>query len=264
VEQVSRHDSEEADGEAQLNPGSQVSEWIEAHGGLDRWRSIEDLGLRISTGGLAFASKRQRKAIRGLEARVSTRSQRTVFFDYPAPGHLGIFERGAVHIETDSGDVVSERSESDARSADRSRGPGRGWDKLHVLYFAGYALWTYLNLPFLLAEPGFEVREVEPWGEGEETWRRVAVTFPTEIHTHSREQVLYFDNKGLLRRQDYTAEPFGDWARAAHYCFDHRSFEGLVFPTRRRVHPRRRSNRPLRPVTLVWIEIEGVRADPDS
>jgi hypothetical protein len=28
-----------------------------------------------------------------------------------------------------------------------------------------YALWGYLTTPFLYTYPGFEVQEIEPWGE---------------------------------------------------------------------------------------------------
>jgi len=51
---------------------------------------------------------------------------------------------------------------------------------------------------------------------------------------------------------------FGQWARAAHYCFDHSSFDGLVLPTRRLVYPRRDDNRPRSHPRLVWIEISAV------
>jgi hypothetical protein len=33
-------------------------------------------------------------------------------------------------------------------------------------------LWTYLNTPFLLASPGIDAEELEPWKEKAETWRR--------------------------------------------------------------------------------------------
>jgi hypothetical protein len=40
-------------------------------------------------------------------------------------------------------------------------------------------------------------------------WRVITVTFPAEIHTHSRRQVFYVGDDGLIRRHDYTAEEFG-------------------------------------------------------
>jgi len=44
-----------------------------------------------------------------------------------------------------------------------------------------YALWKYLNAPFLLLRPGIEYREVRPWDEQGERWRRLAVTFPPDL-----------------------------------------------------------------------------------
>jgi hypothetical protein len=52
---------------------------------------------------------------------------------------------------------------------------------------------------------------------------------------------------------------FGSWAKAAHYPSDHKTFDGLVVPMRRRVFLRRRDNRPVTAVTLIWVNIETVR-----
>ncbi len=38
--------------------------------------------------------------------------------------------------------------------------------------FGGYAFWTYLTMPFLLACDGVQAEEIEPWHENGETWRR--------------------------------------------------------------------------------------------
>jgi hypothetical protein len=46
---------------------------------------------------------------------------------------------------------------------------------------------------------------------------------------------------------------FGAWARAKHVCSDHQKFDGLVFPTRRRVTPR-----GLPGPMLVWIDVDSV------
>ena len=241
---------------------SRVLDYIDAHGGLERWRAVKELTLTVSSGGRAFSARHQGKAIRNLQAHVSPHGQRTEFVPYPTAGQSGIFEQGSVRIESDGHGVVAQRS--DPRAAFRGIRHRLWWDKLDMLYFCGYALWTYLTIPFILTEPGFEVRELEPWEEGDETWQRIGVTFPSEIHTHCREQTLYFDEQGLLRRHDYTAEVFAGWARAAHYCFNYQNFDGLVVPIRRKVHPRRGNNRPLTAVTLVWIEIDGVRALPKT
>jgi hypothetical protein len=236
---------------------SRVLESIDAHGGLERWHAIDEMVLWASVGGASLSVKHQGKAIGGIQAHVSPGRQHVAFVPYPEPGTRGVFEEGAVRIESDQHEVLAERS--DARDAFRGLRHQLWWDKLDVLYFCGYALWTYLTIPFVLAEPGFAVRELEPWDEGGETWQRIGVRFPSEIHTHCREQLLYLDHQGLVRRHDYTSEVFGSWAKAAHYPFDHQSFDGVVVPMRRRVFLRRRDNRPLTAVTLIWLDIETVR-----
>jgi hypothetical protein len=230
---------------------------LEAHGGSERFQSASEIVADIACGGFAFAMKFQRGALARFEGRISTGEPRSVLSPYPRSGQRGVMERGAVRIETDAGEVVAERS--DPRPAFQGLRRQLWWDDLDLLYFAGYALWNYLTTPFCFMRPGFEVAEIEPWAEDGLRWRRLHARFPADVPTHSREQVFYFDEAGRLMRLDYTAEVFGSWAKAAHYCFDHERFDGILLPTRRRVFPRRRDNRPRPRPTLVWIEVSGVR-----
>jgi hypothetical protein len=85
----------------------------------------------------------------------------------------------------------------------------------------------------LLKQSGVDVHEIGPHQEHGETWQRLRVQFPSDIPTHSAEQTFYFNDKGLLQLLDYVAEVAG--AVGAHYCFDHASFSGLLFPTLRRI-----------------------------
>lgn len=231
---------------------------IAAHGGMDRWRQLRTLRVRFSAGGLLFAAKGQRRALDDVEALVDLTRPRTSLGPYPAPGRRGVFEPERVWIESDRGELLEERQQP--RAAFGRLRQRLWWDQLDVLYFAGYALWNYMSLPFLLARPGFVLDEIEPWTEGGERWRRLRVTFPADVPTHSPRQVFYFDARGLLRREDYTADIVTSRARAAHYCFDHQAFSGLMVPTRRRVVPRRADGRALAGPTLAWLEVTAVEA----
>jgi hypothetical protein len=215
-----------------------------------------ELAVDLSCGGAAFALRFKRGALSRFAGRVSTTEPRSELTPYPKSGQRGVFERDRVWIETDAGELVAERSDPRAAFGGRRN---LWWDDLDLLYFAGYALWNYMAAPFLFRRPGFELEEVEPWHEDGERWPRLHVRFPADLPTHSPEQDFYFDEQGTLRRLDYTAEVFGSWAKAAHYCREHRDFSGLLVPTRRRVTPRRRNNKPLFGPTLVWIEVHDVQ-----
>jgi hypothetical protein len=235
---------------------SLLDEVIAAHGGA-AYDSADAIEVDLSCSGWAFVLKRQRGAFEGFTGTISTGGeQRAELAPYPQPGQRGIFEHGNVRIEDDSGKVLAEREHP------RSYFKGRRnlwWDDLDLLYFGAYALWGYLNAPFVFRSPGYEVEEAEPWRENGETWRGLRVRFPDSVTAHSREQHYYFGNDGLLRRNDYTAEVFGGWAKATHYCWEHDSFSGLVVPTHRRAMPRRRNGKPRRQVVLVKLEISDVR-----
>jgi hypothetical protein len=101
--------------------------------------------------------------------------------------------------------------------------------------FTSYALWTYLNLPFLYTYPGFVTEEIEPRRENGEEWRRLKATFPETIASHSGVQTTYFGPDGLMRRHDYTVEVLGG-ATGANYSTDYKEFQGIKVPTIRRVY----------------------------
>jgi hypothetical protein len=233
-----------------------LEEAIEAHGGLARYRSASEISVDARARGWALAMRFQRNALSSFRGAVSTREPRVVLSPYPREGERGVLEHDSVRIESDQGDIVEGRN--DPRAAFRGFRRNLWWDDLDLLYFGAYALWGYAGAPFIFRNPGFEVEEIEPWREGTETWRGLRVRFPENVPAHSREQRYYFDSRGLIRRNDYTAEVFGSWARAAHYCWDHKEFSGLVMPTRRKAMPRRRNGQPVRQVGLVSLRIDDV------
>jgi hypothetical protein len=232
---------------------------IEGHGGEAAWRDVSALDMRYTAGGLAFVMKWRGVGRQPFDAHIDTARPWVTLRSFPRPGRRGILDGHAVRIETDGGDLVASRD----RPADEYRRPRRllWWDDMDFLYFAAYAMWGYATFPFHLTHPGTELDEIEPWHEDGDTWRRLRVRYPDDLPVHSREQVFHLDDRGLLRRQDYTAEAFGRWARATHYCYDHRTFDGLAFPTRRRIHPRRGDGRPRRAVNIISIDVESVKAE---
>jgi hypothetical protein len=216
---------------------SLLEECLAAYGGLERWRAEEAVEVRVSARGLAFAMKGNRRPLRDGRARVRTSGQHVEFLDWPAPGQTAL--------------LTSE----EARIGERRRAQpnwGLRWDELDFVAFGGAAMWTYVSLPFVLAD----------WGAEELPGRRLRFTVPEPIRSHCREQVIELDHAGLIVRHHYTAESFGSWARAVHRSYDFRTFDGLPVATRRRVRLR-----PFSPV-LVKVDVSGASwvsdVDPGS
>src|SRR6266571_7474781 len=92
---------------------------IAAHGGHELWDGAREISARVSSGGLAFASKLQGSAVRDVEARVSTRGQHVIFTPYPRAGRRGVLEQdGSVRIENDSGELLERRERARDAFAD--------------------------------------------------------------------------------------------------------------------------------------------------
>lgn len=232
-----------------------LEEVIDAHGGRERWDRVQTLECRLRLIGRLLAMKFRSPRLRHIHVRVDARQVRTVIENFPRDGVRGVFEPDRVWLETSDGVLLEER-----RITRDSTGqvPRRMiWDDFDLLYFFGYVAWNYLLTPYLFLLPGFESREVSPWREADGTvWRGLRVRYPLGFPAHCREQTLYFAADGVLRRLDYTAEVFSPLARGAHYCEQHKTYDGLVFPTYRRVFVRGPGGRPLRGVAGLegWVD----------
>lgn len=229
---------------------------VDAHGGLERWRAVREISARVRSGGLLPRTRIPGSGLADYRLTVDVAGARAVLDPFPREGSRGVFERGEARLESAAGGVTDSRLDPRPLFFGRA-GLRRNlrWDALDSVYFAGYAMWNYLATPFLLTWDGVESSEGEPWTDSGQAWRRLEVTFPPGIVTHSREQSFYFDESLRLRRHDYVAEVVGGWAHGAHLCADHVEAGGLVFPTRRRVRPIGPRNRPLPIPTMVSLDL---------
>lgn len=206
---------------------------LKAHGGLDRWNRTEKIQLTWNFYGAALEFKGY-PGTRQPTITVNTHGEPyTVMTGLDGdPGNRGIFHPQHNSIESSNGTVIQERS--DPRSAFKGHIRSTAWDNLHLLYFVSYALYNYLTAPFSFALPGFEVSELESHQENGEVWRVLQVVHPDGFPAHTKVQRFYFDSKDfMLRREDYETDVAS--GVVSHYCFDYRSFDGVVMPTMRRV-----------------------------
>jgi hypothetical protein len=237
-----------------------LAEVLAGHGGIDRWERYGAVCATVVSGGDLFAAKGIKADTTPRKVSMATKSERMVAMPFGNPGWKMIFVPGRVVIEDEKGAVVAERS--NPRSAFAGHSYKTPWDPMHRAYFSGYALWTYLNTPFLLAMPGFEVEEIDPWIEGNETWRVLRAKFPDDIASHSSTQDFYFGPDFLLRRHDYQVDIAGSFP-AAQYVYDLQEFAGFWFPTKRRAHPRNADLTAQRDRTYVWIDVAEVALEGD-
>ena len=204
---------------------------LDAHGGMENWKSVVGVDLRLTLGGYLFEIKQHPDGLRTALVKVDARRPRTLISPFPEKGKRGIYQDGKVWIQTDAGELVEElAAPRTAYDGHERRTP---WNNLQYLYFIGYAFWNYFTTPFLLASNAEKCEEVALWEENGQKWRVLEATFDDAIDIHCAMQKFYFDDKGMLQCHDY----FTDVAKGnvAHYCMDYRTFDGFLFPTRRRV-----------------------------
>ncbi|MET7997005.1 hypothetical protein ABZU76_39630 [Amycolatopsis sp. NPDC005232] len=207
---------------------------LEALGGRERWGRARKIRAHLHMVGPTWTGLGQEKTFAGISLAVDVHRQRTVFTDFTGRGLHGVYTPERVTIEDADGVVLQERRAPRESFPPRAR--GMKWDALHALYFAGYGMWNYLANPYLLTLPGVLTEELEPWHAEGHHWRRLHVTFPSYLATHSTQQTFYYDEHGLQRRVDYAPYVLGNLP-ATHHTEAHQPVSGLVFPTHRYVLP---------------------------
>src|SRR5450755_3340913 len=205
---------------------------VKAHGGLERWDKVNSVKVAASITGAIWFVKSKGDALQNIVMTIETTTERLVT-DFPGQDKRSIFEPARVVIEKTDGTPIMARDDPEKSFEGQQR--ETPWDDVHVAYFAGEALWTYLNTPFLYTQPGFVTEEIASIHVDGETWRRLKVTFPDRVKSHTREQISCFGPDGLLRRHDYTVDILGG-ATGLNYASEYRDVDGIIVPTKRRIY----------------------------
>ena len=231
---------------------------IKQHGGIDRWREASTVSATVHVYGVFWASKGQPDRL-GVESVTADIHRQRVAMTPVGDGSSLEFssELDRVRIIGPSGNVQDELMEPRWSMAGYTG--NTQWSATQTGYFISYATWMYLLEPFLFTLPGVRAWEIEPWSEVGETWRRLEVTFPDRIATHSTVQTYYFDaDTGLQRRMDYSPDVNGK-PLVAHYTTEHHDFDGLIVPTRRRVLIRNEKGVADQSFCAILLDVSEVR-----
>jgi len=206
---------------------------VAAHGGLDRWNQVKSITVDASITGAFWHVKGKGDALKDVRFEVDT-TRELLTMDFAGEDRRSVFEPHRVVLQRRDGALIGARDDPE-RSFDGHQFE-TPWDDIHLAYFTGQALWTYLNTPFLYTWPGFVTEEITPIEAGGETWRRLKVTFPDHIKSHTRQQISCFGPDGLLRRHDFTIDILGGPPSQLH-ATGYRDVDGIIVPTARRAYP---------------------------
>lgn len=205
---------------------------IEAHGGITRWDAFTNLKAEVSIAGAIWEFKKQPGLLLDKVFEIETHNEQLSITPFGASNQRSVFVPGRLIVETLDGFLVEARDEPEASF--KGQAFEHPWDVLQAAFFASEALWTYLTSPFLYTYPGFVSEEIEPWHEDGEVWRRLKVTFPDHVVTHTTTQVTHFGPNGLMRRHDYTVDILNGNS-GANYVSNYREVQGLMMPMTRRI-----------------------------
>jgi hypothetical protein len=231
-----------------------LNQALQAHGGLDRWNKVKAIKVAASITGAIWYVKGKADFLKNVVLTVETQKER-VTVDFPGQNRRAIFEPNRIVIETADGTLTEARDNPEEAFAGQQR--ETPWNDIHVIYFVGEALWTYLNTPFLYTHEGFTTEEIAPIHVEGGTWRRLKVTFPDAVKSHTREQISCFGPDGLLRRHDYTVDILGG-ATGLNYASDYRDIDGIMVPARRRVYAYEGDYQLVKEPLLVAIDMREI------
>src|SRR5262245_43520479 len=229
---------------------------IEAHGGLEHWNKHKALSVDLVIGGMLWGLKGQAGKLERTNVTVGLGEEWASHQPFGPYNRRTRFTPDCVAIEDAQGKVLEELAEPRASSAGHALETHRADTQL--AYFADYAMWTYLNLPFLALHEGVGVEELPIWHESGETWRPLRLTFSDKIATHSKVQTIYAGDDGLLRRHDYAVEIAAD-SPAAHYPGKYVTVDGIRFPTERRVYVAGPDEKPVPDLMTSSVDLSNYR-----
>ena len=118
---------------------------VAAHGGMKRWNQVTNVKAHASITGAVWHLKGQPDVLKDVIFDAHTQAEHLTM-RFPGRGKQSSFEPSRIVIEKEA--AAPEVYEN---PINMFGGHSREtlWDDVHVAYFSGEALWTYLTIPFL-------------------------------------------------------------------------------------------------------------------
>lgn len=227
---------------------------IQAHGGRERWQSVERVMASLAIGGTAFMAHFHLHALRDVEVSITPQRGLVSLAPFPRAGQVGFFDGDHIWLETEDRDVLSSRPVPGASL--RALRFWSLWDELDRLYVVALTAWHALTFPWLLTQ---ESVADEPAGSmtlpGAGRSERLEVFFPSQLPVPSHAQTLYADATGLVRRMDFVPRAYGSWLRVGQLLSGFEAVNGLVIPTEQTLHHCLINNQLMRASRFIWLTL---------
>ena len=236
-------------------PADLLARVLDAHGGFERWRHFSRIEATIVSGGMLFELKGMPQDPTPRRMTAALQREWASVRPFGADDQRTDFTPDRVAIEKLDGTVVAERVHP--RDSFDGHTLTTPWDPLQRAYFNGYALWTYLTSPFLLALPGLPVRQLEPVEDNGVSLTGFQVQFGTGFTSHSTLQEFYFGPDLLLTRHDYRVDVAGGFS-AIQYISELVDADGILVPTKRRAYRCDADGEPNLTEVMVSIDLSDV------
>jgi hypothetical protein len=218
---------------------------VDIYGGEELWKKSTTVEAIVNVSGLLFKLKR-RPLFRQTKVKVDIHRLYSIITPIGNDATIsGVLDGDNVYLQNDEGKIVAERKNP------RKYFPyGRRlfyWDDLDMAYFANYAFWNYLTLPNILMNKDIK------WVEKE---KGIEADFPDYFHTHSKKQLFIFDqDTGKLIQHNYTAVVVSGLATAANVVKEHKTENGILYPSHRVITPQSKKKGYLNKPVIVNDEV---------
>lgn len=209
-----------------------VNKVLATHG-INSAAEFQTIKIHTQIGGAVWGMKGHENALSDVLFVGSLKEQKSIWENIFKENYTSSFEPGKVQLFDENGQLIE--SLENPRESFKGHMVETPWTRAQLIYFSSYATWNYATAPFNFLVPGVEINHLESWNENGEILDRLEVIYPDGFATHSKRQIFYFNEDGLLKRHDYWPEVLGG-SSATQIIEDYKEFEGIKTGTKRNIY----------------------------